>query len=339
MRRLTEAAGVSGSEGEVRSILKDEVGPHTDEMRVDPLGNLITVKKGKGAGPRVMVAAHMDEIGLMVSWIEKGGLLRFKKVGGIDDRVLVSKVVYIGADKVPGVIGAKPVHLQEASEREKPIKYDQLYIDIGAKSREEAEKKVKMGDAVAFATRYEEIGRGYAKAKAFDDRIGCAVLAETLKNSYDFPLYGVFTVQEEVGLRGAATAAYSVEPDLAVVLEGTTCSDTPETKEHGYATTLGAGPAISLMDATSIANKKMVAGLVKVAEENGIPYQFRRTTFGGNDAGRIHLTRQGVAACTLSVPTRYIHSPASVIHLDDFANACRLLDLFLKSIEKGELQP
>jgi len=334
LKQLSEALGVSGNEHEVREIIKDAVKGLVDEIRVDTLGNLIAVK-GKGKRPRVMVAAHMDEVGLMVSWIEKNGLLRFRKVGGIDDRVLVSKTVLVGKERVPGVIGAKAIHLQEPKERENPLRYEDLYIDIGAKSKEEAEKKVKLGDFVAFATRFEEFGQRKAKGKAFDDRVGCTVLIEALKGQYDFELNAVFTVQEEVGLRGATVAAYDVDPEMALVLEGTTCSDTPGTDPEGYATEVGKGPALSLMDASSIANKRMVQEMVRLAQEHGLPYQFRRTTMGGNDAGRIHLTREGVPSASLSVPCRYIHSPVSVISLDDLENAVKLLGLFLKSIEGG----
>lgn len=334
LKQLSEALGVSGNEHEVREIIKDAIKGLVDEIRVDTLGNLIAVK-GKGKRPRVMVAAHMDEVGLMVSWIEKNGLLRFRKVGGIDDRVLVSKTVLVGKERVPGVIGAKAIHLQEPKERENPLRYEDLYIDIGAKSKEEAEKKVKLGDFVAFATRFEEFGQRKAKGKAFDDRVGCTVLIEALKGQYDFELNAVFTVQEEVGLRGATVAAYDVDPEMALVLEGTTCSDTPGTDPEGYATEVGKGPALSLMDASSIANKRMVQEMVRLAQEHGLPYQFRRTTMGGNDAGRIHLTREGVPSASLSVPCRYIHSPVSVISLDDLENAVKLLGLFLKSIDGG----
>ncbi|MCL4425400.1 MAG: M42 family metallopeptidase [Firmicutes bacterium] len=334
LKRLSEALGVSGNEHEVREIIKEAIKDQVDEIRVDTLGNLRAVK-GKGKSPRVMVAAHMDEVGLMISWIEKSGLLRFRKVGGIDDRVLVSKTVLVGKDRIPGVIGAKAIHLQDPRERETPLKYEDLYIDIGAKSKEEAEKKVKLGDFAAFATCYEEFGQRKAKGKAFDDRVGCTVLMEALKGQYEFELNAVFTVQEEVGLRGAAVAAYDLDPQMGLVLEGTTCSDTPGTDPEGYATEVGKGPALSLMDASSIANKKMVQEMVRLAQENGLPYQFRRTTMGGNDAGRIHLTRQGVPSASLSVPCRYIHSPVSVISLDDLENAVKLLGLFLKTVEQG----
>lgn len=335
MRRLSEAFGPSGCEGEVRDIVKEQVAPYVDEIKVDHLGNVIT-RKGDPSLPRVMIAAHMDEVGLMIAGHERNGLLRFKKVGGIDDRVLVSKSVLVGPKKIPGVIGAKAIHLQEQGERDKVLKSDQIFIDIGAKSKEDAEKQVKLGEYAVFDTKFAAIGQNKIKGKALDDRIGCLVLMEALKGTYDgICVYGVFTVQEEVGLRGAAVSAYAVDPKYGIVLEGTICSDTPGSDPQYHATTQGAGPAVSLMDNASIASRPMVDALVRTAKANGVPYQFRRAASGGNDAGRVHLTREGVLACSLSVPCRYIHSPVAMASLDDYTNAAKLLGLFLKEIAKG----
>ena len=333
-RRLSEAPGPSGQEGEVRAIIRPEVEKLVDEVRTDTLGDLIAHKKGRGK--KVMVAAHMDEVALMIAGHERNGLLRFKKVGGIDDRVLVSKTVLVGPKKIPGVIGAKAIHLQELGERDKVLKSDQIFIDIGAKSKEDAEKLVKLGEYAIFDTKFAAIGKDKIKGKALDDRIGCLVLMEALKGTYDgICVYGVFTVQEEVGLRGATVAAYSVDPKYGIVLEGTVCSDTPGSEPQGQVTNQGAGPAISLMDNASIASRPMVDALVRTAEANGVPWQYRRAGGGGNDAGRIHLTREGVLACSLSVPCRYIHAPVAMASLDDYANAVKLLGLFLKEIAKG----
>lgn len=337
LEQLSMASGVSGNEKEVRDIIKEAVQDRVDEMHVDNLGNLITVKKGKKSGPKVMIAAHMDEVGLMITWVEKNGMLRFTTVGGIDRRVLQGKAVLVGPNRLPGVIGSKPIHRQDPAERSKPMAINQLFIDIGAKSKEDAEKKVKIGDYVIFATKFAEIGDGKYKGKALDDRVGCLVLMETLKNSYSMPVYGVFTTMEEIGTRGAAVSAHAIDPDLGIVLEGTVCADFMFDVPEGHATSSGAGPALSLMDASSIANKKMVQKLVELADKNKIPYQFRRATSGGNDAGRISLTRKGVPACSISVPCRYIHSPVSVVSKSDIDNAVKLLGLFLKSIEQGGL--
>ena len=333
LARLSEARGVSGDEAAVRELILEEVRPYIDAYRIDSLGNLLVVKGRNKPGPRVMLAAHMDEVGLMITRVEKNGLLRFAKVGGIDDRLLIGKRVRVGPDGVPGVIGGKPIHLDKKAGSVTPA--DDLVIDIGATSREEAEKLVRPGHYATFDTAFGEFGQGCWKGKAFDDRAGCALLIELLRGEYDFPLYGAFTVQEEVGLRGAATAAYAIAPDLAVVLEGTTCADIPEAKPHGQSTRLGHGPAITAMDRTHIPPRWLVDRLAAAAERRGIPYQWKRTTFGGTDAGRIHLTRAGVPSAVVSVPCRYIHSPCAVMSQSDFRGAQELVRGFLEDLSEG----
>ena len=335
LNKLSEARGVSGNEVEVRRIIRREAKKHADEITMDALGNLIAVRHGTSDLPRLMVAAHMDEVGLMVSSIEKNGLLRFRKVGGIDDRVLPSATVRVGKDGVPGVIGAKPVHVQKPGERKKIITFDNMFIDIGAESKEQAEKSVELGDYATFDTQFSKMGDDRVKGKAFDDRAGCAQLLDLLAADHQVPLYAAFTVQEEIGLRGARVAAYRIDPDLALVLEGTTCADVPGAVEHGYSTTLGEGPALGLMDRTSIAHPGMLRELIRLAGEEDIPYQFRRSLAGGNDAGPIHLTRSGVPAATVSTPCRYIHSPVSMMKQSDYDDGLRLLKAFLHSIEEG----
>lgn len=336
LKQLSNAYGVSGDEGEVRNLLRDELSAVAGEIHTDSLGNLY-VKKGIGKNPRVMVAAHMDEVGLMVIGYEKSGLLRVTKVGSIDDRILVSKPVAVGKDRVPGVIGAKAVHLQKAAERKKAIPIDNLFIDLGVRSQDEAEKLVKIGDYAAFAAKAREIGDNCLVGKAFDDRVGCAILAELLKEDFDLELTGVFTVQEEVGLRGSGVAAYSVHPDLALVLEGTSAADVAGTKEAGYVTKLGAGPAITFMDSSFIAPQSMIDLLTGTAEKLGIPYQFRRMTTAATDAGRISQTHAGILSSVIAVPCRYIHSPASLINLEDYENTLRLAKGILHAIAEGGL--
>jgi endoglucanase len=336
LKRLTEAYGISGDEGEVRGILKEELTGHVDEIFTDTLGNLFA-RKGTGKRPRVMVAAHMDEVGLIVVGFEKSGLLRVDKVGGLDDRVLVSKPVVVGKNKIPGVIGAKAVHLQKASERNKAILIDNLYVDLGVRSQEEAEKLVSLGDYVAFTAETRKFGENCLLGKAFDDRAGCAILAEVLKEDFELELTGVFTVQEEIGLRGAGVAAYTVHPDIALVVEGTLASDVAGTKDARHVTKLGAGPAISLMDATFIAPQPMVDLLVRTAEKLAIPYQFRRFTAAGTDAGKISQAHAGIMTGVVSVPCRYIHSPSSIINLDDWQNTLRLVKGIMNAIAEGGL--
>ncbi len=337
LKELSQASGVSGGEDEVRNIIRQAVEPLVDEVSTDVLGNLIAFKKGSSPGPGIMLTAHMDEVGLMIAGFEKNGLIRFSKVGGIDDRVLVSKVVQIGPQKVPGVIGAKAIHLQKTEERQKSLKVEELFIDIGAKSKEEAEKLVNLGDYITFSTTYEELEGGLAKGKAFDNRVGCALLIEALKKECPYPLYGVFTVQEEVGMRGAGVAAYRIKPHLAIVLEGTTAADVIELKEEGYVTTLGKGPALTVMDASVITDLKIVDFLIGIAKDNQIPYQFRRFFGGGTDAGRISLTGEGVRSAVVSVPCRYIHNPANILNLEDVKNTLKLIELFLVNLPEGGL--
>ncbi|OCL26436.1 peptidase M42 [Orenia metallireducens] len=335
LKRLSEAIGVSSKEDEVRNIIKEELVNYVDELRTDALGNLIAYKKGKKLSPRLMIAAHMDEIGLMITDVTEDGLLSFKPVGGIDKRILVSKRVLVGEDKIPGVIGAKAIHLQKPDERKKPLDYKQLYIDIGTKDKKESENLVELGTMASFDSKYEQLGKDTVKGKAFDDRVGCAALVELMKKDYEFPIYGVFTVQEEVGARGATVAAYDIEPDLALVLEGTTAADIPDIKEAGYVTKLGDGPALTFRDGAMITYKPLLNRLIKVAEDNQIKYQLRKFTKAGTDGGKIHLTQEGIPTAVISVPCRYIHSPAAIINLKDYQAMVDLADKFCQDIEKG----
>jgi len=340
LKGLSEAFGVSGHEDAVRKLILDAIKDRVDEYNVDALGNLIALKRGTGPSQhKVMVAAHMDEVGLMILHIEKEGSLRFHPVGGIDPRVLLAKKVLIGDDKVPGVIGMKPIHLLEPKERQRVIKDQELHIDIGTSSKEETEKLVKIGDYAAFDISFRELGGELrtVKGKAFDDRVGCAVLVELLRTSYPVDLYAAFTVQEEVGLRGARVAAYSIAPDLAFALEGTICDDLPKKRDISPTTKLGAGPAITIMDRSVIADRRLVQLLVDTAEKNGIPYQFKQPGLGGTDAGAIHLSREGVPSVVVSVPTRYIHSPACLLSLNDFDNTVRLMRETLATVNELDL--
>ena len=336
LKKLTMANGVSGNEDEVRNIIIEEIKDYVDEIKTDRLGNIITIKKGKEGFPRVMLAAHMDEVGLMVKSIDDGGFIKFSLVGGIDERILVSKQVLIGKDKIPGVIGAKAIHLQEKDERNIPLKVKQLYIDIGADSKEEAEKKIKKGDYITFNSEYVRFGNNLIKAKALDDRVGCAVLIDLLKGEYDAWIYGAFTVQEEIGLRGAKVAAYNADPNFAIVFEGTLCSDITGVPEHSHITKLGKGPAISLKDSYTIFSKELNKCIYETAVENNIKIQYRQPSSGGNDAGAIHTIKEGIPCAALSVPCRYIHSPSSIMSLDDFEGCKKTAKLFLKGIKKGE---
>ncbi|WP_422486705.1 M42 family metallopeptidase [Gudongella sp. DL1XJH-153] len=338
LKELTEASGVSGNEKEVRDFIKKALEGYVDEIKVDRIGNLIVHKKASNSsGRKLMIAAHMDEIGLMVKDIDSSGLIKFMPVGGIDKRILVSKAVTIGDKKLPGVIGAKPIHLQKKNEWSKVLDIDDLYIDIGTSSKEDTEKHVSIGDYVAFDTEYDEIGDGIIKAKSLDDRVGCSILLDILRSDVDADIYGAFTVMEEVGLVGAGPAAYQIKPDVAIVLEGTICYETDDLDSHQMPTKLGEGPAISLIDRTTVYNRDLRDEIIRIAEANNIPYQYRKTAMGGNDSGKIHISGTGCATAGISVPTRYIHSPLSVISRADYDNTYRLVLSLIEEFKKGAI--
>lgn len=336
LKKLTEASGVSGHEREVRNIIIDEIKDYVDDLKVDKLGNLIVFKKGKENPKKLMITAHMDEVGLMVIDIDDKGYIKFTTVGGIDKRILISKPVLIGDKKVPGVIGSKPMHLQKKEERDRAIEIDSLYIDIGVDSKEEALKFVNIGDYISFDSKYTEFGDNLIKAKALDNRVGCSLLIELIKEIEDVSFYGVFTVMEEIGLKGAGPAAYNVDPDICIVLEGTLCYDVPQIDTHLIPTRLDNGPAISLIDRTTIFNKTLREKIAEIARSNGIPYQYRKSSMGGNDSGKIHVTKEGSITATISVPCRNIHSPTSVMSKKDYENTLRLLKAILNEYKKGE---
>jgi len=326
LKQLSEAIGVSGDEGGVRAVVLDAVREHADEVKVDALGNVIAFKRGTGQQPlRVMLAAHMDEVGLMVVSHDSDGFMGVETVGGIDPRLLPGTLLQVGPDHVPGVIGVKPIHLLKEKEGQEVPRIEDLVVDVGATSKDEAKKLAPLGTYVTFTTPFRELGPTVS-GKAFDDRAGCTVLVELLRGErFPSDLYAVFTVQEEVGLRGAQVAAYAVEPDCAFALEGTIADDIPKDKDASPTTQLGQGPAITVMDHSFIADRRLVKLLTGTAEELGIPYQFKQPGIGGTDAGTIHFARQGVPSATVAVPCRYIHSPVAMLSLDDLNNTVRLM--------------
>lgn len=334
LARLSEAFGPSGCEDEVRRILVDEIKASAERLEVDPMGNLLaSFGKGK-SGPRAMIAAHMDEVGFIVDYIEEDGYLRFKKVGGIDDRILPSSRVQVGQRRIPGVIGIKPKHLQKGKESESVVPSDDLVIDIGARSKAEAEEVVRVGSYAAFDTRFVSITDVVVAGKALDDRAGCAMAAELVREELPLPVDLAFTVQEEIGLRGAKVAAARIAPDFAVVLEATTCADMPDPSSPKRSTRLGAGPVLTFQDASSIPHRGLLDLLERTAQEEGIPYQWKQTTAGGNDGGSIHLTGGGIPTVSISLPCRYLHSPCSLLSLSDMEAAVRLLRAFLARVAR-----
>ena len=332
LKKLCNEIGVSGNEDRIRAIISEEVKPYTDEIKIDSLGNLIAFKKGRDHSKKVMIAAHMDEVGFIISGITDKGYLKFKTVGGIDARVVISKRVLVGDEKIPGIIGMKAIHLQRASERENVPDFDDLTIDIGAKSKEEAKKKVSIGDYAAFDTVYSDFGTDKVKAKALDDRVGCMLLIEALKHSCKYDFYACFTAQEEVGTRGAAVCAYEINPDIALVLEGTTCADVYQSEEKDFVTTCGGGAVLTIMDNGMIADRNLREYLYNMAKENNVAIQYKRAATGGTDAGIIHKTNCGVKTAVLAVPCRYLHSPVSVASKKDIEAAERFVKLYLENI-------
>ena len=326
LEKLSNARGVSGNEAAVRAIITAHLQKHVDEYRVDAMGNVLALKRaeGRGTAHRVIVAAHMDEVGFLITHIDRDGYLQFEKIGGIDDRILPSKTVRIGANAVPGVIGLKPRHRTSESERKQVVPADALRIDICATSREDAQRVVTPGDYASFDTTFTALGDNCVRGKALDDRAGCAILCELVRERYPFDLYAAFTTQEELGLRGAHAAGFAVAPDVALVLEATVCDDSPKAREQSPTTRLGDGPALTLADRGLLADKTLTRFFAETAHAEKLPFQYKQPLVGGTDAGALHRVRAGVATAVISVPARYIHSPAAVISLDDFGNALKL---------------
>jgi endoglucanase len=331
LEKLCNACAVSGDEGEVRKIVLEELKGLPVDVRVDALGNVLVTRPGSGKNRlKVMVSAHMDEVGFMLVADDGEGLFRFETVGNLDIRQLPGKAVLIGRDHLPGVIGARPIHLTTAEERKQKIPLDALRIDIGPGGG-----KVQPGDRAAFATRFQRNGQVII-AKALDDRFGVVTLLELVKNApSNVDLLAAFTVQEELGLRGAKVAAYAFNPDLAVAVDATPANDLPGwdgDENTSYNSKLGLGPAIYLADSITFSDPRLVRHFSDSAHAAGIPCQFRQPGGGGTDAGAIHKARAGVPSVSVSIPHRYSHTAASVARLDDWKNTLALLNSALKRL-------
>lgn len=336
LEKLCNAMSVSGDEGEVRRIVLEEVKPYADEVKVDALGSVLVKKNAstslskKGKKPlRVLLDAHMDEVGFMIVADDGEGFFQFETVGGIDPRHLVGKQVIVGKEHTVGVIGAKPIHLTTAEERTHTIEVDAMRIDLGP------EGKANVGDRATFATKFKIAGPSIL-SKSIDDRIGVAILIELLKNApKNIELCLSFSVQEEIGLRGAKVAGHYFNPDLAIAVDSTPARDLPDFDGHEnytYNTKLGLGPAIYMANSSTIDNPRLVKFLEETALKNKIPYQFRQPGGGGTNAGAIQKSRAGVPVVSVSVPHRYTHSPISISRVDDWKNTLNLLYTTLKSM-------
>jgi len=338
LEKLCRASGVSGDEAEVRRIVIEEIRPFVDDVRVDALGNVLatknasTTKSGKNPGRRrvrVMLDAHMDEVGLMIVADDGDGVFRFELVGGIDVRQLPGKPVVVGREHTPGVIGARPIHLTTSEERGRKIALDALRIDLGPGG------KAKVGDRATFAPSFRRAGPSVL-SKALDNRLGVATLIELLKRARtNVDLCAAFTVQEEIGGRGAKVAAQGFDPQLAMAIDSTPANDLPAwdgSENTTYNTRLGLGPAIYTMDRGTLSDPRLIRFLVDTAEAEGIPYQYRQPGGGGTDAGAIHLALAGIPVVSVSIPHRYTHSAISISRLDDWKNTLALVDAALQRL-------
>ncbi len=351
LKELCLMKGVSGHEQEIRKALAEACRPLCDSVTIDRMGNVSAFKKGTEKNmPHIMLVAHMDEVGFIVMSATDEGLLRIRPVGGaaprlsplvpwtygiqpadsVDPRVVISKRVLVGDKAIPGVIGAMAIHLQSPEDRQRVLQYDSIYVDIGAKNKDDALADCPQGSYITFDTPYTPFGDGFICAKALDDRVGCLTLLKLLEDTYPGDITCLFTTEEEVGCRGATGGVFRVNPDMALILEGTTCNDLGDIPETMQVCRAGDGVVVSFMDKASLANRPLYEAILRTARENNIPHQVKRSVSGGNEGGPIHKSRAGVKTCVLSVPCRYIHSPSSVVKESDVDAQYRLAHDFLK---------
>jgi putative aminopeptidase FrvX len=340
LEKLSNAFGPSGLENEVVHILRKELEKCADETQGDKLGNVMFYHEGKKGYPRVMLSAHMDEVGFMITYVEDSGFLRFDTWGITNNIMPGQRVVFKGERGfIRGIIGTKPPHIMTTDEQNKIVPKEDLFIDIGADNNAQANTKgADVGMMGVFDVEFMDLGDGYFRGKAFDDRAGCVVLAETFKALQDSPynVVAVGSVQEELGIRGARTAAWQVEPDIGLALEGTFVADVPGTRPDRVSSKIKGGPVLTIMDRATFTHPHILKTLIKTAKQKAIPFQFKKVPVGGTDAGAIHLTKAGVPSGTVAVPCRYIHGPVSIIHIDDLKNTIRALFFQLKTEARGD---
>lgn len=330
LKTLCELNGTSGREDDVREYILERIEGKC-KIKVDPLGNIIAFKKGKKQPKnKVMLSAHMDEVGFIVTYITDEGYLRFDTVGGIDEKVIVGRAVTVGEKNIPGVIGIRAIHLTDKADSGKVPSVSKMYIDIGAKDKAEAEQYVSIGDSAYFISDFVLFGENKVKSKALDDRFGCDVMLDMIDGETEYDAYFCFLVQEEVGLRGASAAAYTVAPDYAIVLEATTASDVAGVRKEDAVCRLSKGAVVSFMDRSTVYNRDLFKRAFELAKEKGIACQTKTTVAGGNDAGAIHKSGSGVYTLTVSLPCRYIHSATSVADINDM-EACKKMAYALLS--------
>ena len=334
IEKLSSINGVSGDENAVSSFIINEIKDHC-EYKIDALGNIIAFKKGiKKANHTLMVCAHTDEVGFIITNITDKGYLKFANVGGICDGALFGKRVVIGDKKIYGVIGSKPIHFLKKEQENKFPETDSLYIDIGAKSKEEASEYVTLGDRATFDSDFVEFGDGFIKAKALDDRAGCAVMIKMIQSPLEYDTYFVFSTQEEVGARGATVATYNVNPDLAIVLEATTAADIAGVDSDDEVCRLKNGPVISFMDRGTVYDRELFAFALETANKNNIKAQVKTKVAGGNDSQVVHKSRNGVRTVSVSMPCRYLHSASCVLDKSDIYATFELASKLSEELQK-----
>ena len=346
LKDLTDAKGIAGHEKEPREVMEKYISSYADEVYTDNLGSLIASKVGDSNGPKVMVAGHLDEVGFMVTRIDENGFIYFQTVGGWWSQVMLAQRVTIMSNDgdITGIIGSKPPHILSPEARKKPVDIKDMFIDIGATSKEEViNYGVKPGDSVVPYFEFTQMkNEKMLLAKAFDNRIGCAIAIDVLKGlqneNHPNTVYGVGTVQEEVGLRGAGTSAHMIEPDIGFAVDVGIAGDTPGISDKEADSKLGDGPQIILYDASMVSHKGLRDLVVNTAEKNDIPFQYSTMAGGGTDSGSIHLTHNGVPALSITIATRYIHSNAAVLHRDDFENAVKLIVEVIKNFDQKQLE-
>ena len=340
LKKLSEAAGAPGFESSISTIIKNELKGHVDSIKTDTMGNLI-VEKGSGS-KSLMISAHMDEISLIVKHVNEKGFIRFAKLGGVTDHILPGNRVLIQTKRgsIPGVIGCKPIHIMKDDERRQLVTYDKMFIDIGAHNQKEAKAfGIDPGDAIVIDRNFVQLKNNLVCGKGFDNRVGCAILTDVLKTvKTRNKIYGAFTVQEEVGIRGAIVSAYSINPDYGIAVDTTIATDHPEISEHESPINLGFGPAILVADGRReglgggmISHPMLRNKIMNIAKKMKIPIQLEIVEGGTTDATAIHLTQHGVPSCVISIPSRYIHSTSEVVNLKDVVNASKLLRAFAET--------
>lgn len=333
LKRLCLADGVSGGENSVSEIIKQEIKDYT-QFHTDGMGNIIAFKKGKKRAKNIlMIDAHTDEVGMIITSVTSDGFLKFNTVGGINASALLCRNVTIEG-KINGVIGAKPIHLCKGEEKETPPKEDSLYIDIGASSKEEALQMVRIGDLATFKSDFTLLGENCIKSKALDDRAGCAILISLLKKEAEYDFYATFTVQEEVGCRGARVAAFGVSPQFALCLEATTAADIANVPEESRVCSLSSGAALSFMDKSTLYDRE----LYNCALSSGIKCQSKAAVAGGNNSGAIHISKEGIRTLAISVPCRYIHSASCVCNFEDIESAMQMTEYMCNKICSGDIK-